>query len=552
MRSARVTPNTIGYPSDYNALLGDAAGGGNLLAHQMFGTIALPTNPSNGQTLTFDINGNNVVITFVTAIGSAAGNVLIAATAAGTLANLIQLLLNPTITNSTQVAIGVNTSVNVTLINYINWSASGTNLIASSFNSSLYAPASSFSASTTVTSGTYTANTMALYVEPGVVYVNGTRVIFAGASAPTVTAPSSHPRIDVLTIDNTGTLAWTTGTEASSPSAPAYPADKVALCELYNVVGETALYDNANQANGQGYILNDVRPILGLQFNPAAISDSLLPDADGTRNLGSPTFEWNNIYAKSAIYVNGLAPAITKFGGTGTDGALSITSGTTTIACGSASYVEKNYTSISITGTTAKLAFSGANAIFGTSVTLRSQGNVTITSSNNPAIDITGMGGGPGNAVKLVDNGGSPGAVSGAGGGSTAAAGTSQTSATFIFLSIGGPLLPTLSGFERQILPGGNGDSGAANGGTQGTGGRGGGGLYIECAGAYNCTATINAAGANGNAGTGGGGTGGGGAGGNILVLYATLTADSGTYTVTAGTNAGAGSSLRIANTYHA
>src|SRR5580658_8437102 len=82
MRSARVTPNTVATPSDYNALLNDSSGAGVLLAHQMYGTIALPTNPSNTQTLTLDINGTNVVITFVSSIGSTAGNVLIGSSAA--------------------------------------------------------------------------------------------------------------------------------------------------------------------------------------------------------------------------------------------------------------------------------------------------------------------------------------------------------------------------------------------------------------------------------------------------------------------------------------
>src|SRR5277367_3868127 len=117
MRSARVTPNTVATPSDYNALINDSGGAAVLLAHQMYGTIALPTNPSNTQTLTLDINGTNV---------------LIGASAAATAANLIQLLLNPTISNTTQVAIGLNTSTNVTLVNYVNWSLSGTSIVPSS------------------------------------------------------------------------------------------------------------------------------------------------------------------------------------------------------------------------------------------------------------------------------------------------------------------------------------------------------------------------------------------------------------------------------------
>src|ERR1700722_6616862 len=122
MRSSRVTPNTVATPNEWNALHEDARGSSRLLAHQMYGTIALPTNPTNGKILTLDINGTNITITFVTAIGSTPGNVLIGATAAATAINLLQLLQNPTITNTTQGAIGTNTSANVTLLNYIAWS----------------------------------------------------------------------------------------------------------------------------------------------------------------------------------------------------------------------------------------------------------------------------------------------------------------------------------------------------------------------------------------------------------------------------------------------
>jgi hypothetical protein len=306
MRSSRVTPNTIATSNEWNALHEDARGASRLLPHQMYGTIALPTNPTAGQIITVVINGTSIVLTCVASLsGAPAGSFLKGATAAATDANFLQLLQNPTLTTSTQVAIGTNTSANVTLITFIAWSLSGTSIIASSNAFSLYTPDTSFSASTNVTGGSYSANTMSLYIEPGVVFVNGTRIYFTGGVTPTATAPSSQPRIDVLSMDNTGTLNWTTGTEASSPSVPAYPANQVPICELYNVVGETALYDQSNQQSGQGYIQNDVRPFLAYPIPLSAIPDNLVPDADGTRNLGAPSFEWNNLYVKSGIFLNG-------------------------------------------------------------------------------------------------------------------------------------------------------------------------------------------------------------------------------------------------------
>lgn len=264
-----------------------------------------------------------------------------------------------------------------------------------------------------------------------------------------------------------------------------------------------------------------------------------------------------------------------KFGGTGADGALTITSGTTTISMSSASYIEKNYTSISITGS-GNLAFS--NPGYGSVVVLRSQGNVTITTSSTSAIDVRNMGGGN-DAFKLYDNPGSTqNGNGGAGGGSTT--GRGNGGAVVLGTGVGAIIMPglglaALSPFLRWAAPGGNGCDGSTggtngfSGGLPGGGGLGGGGLYIECAGAYTfTTGAINASGQAGTSNThnvsGGqqGGAGGGGGGGNILVLYATLTADSGTYNVAAGAggtgiftgvngNAGApGSVYRAANNY--
>ena len=306
MRSFQVISGENALAQQFINLRHDAGGAGNLLVHQQFGAIALPTNPTSTQTLTLTINGTAVVITFVSVIGATAGNVLIGASAAATLTNLLALLNQPQTTTATGLALS---TANQQLVSYLSWPLSGTTITPSSNNTALYAPLTSFSAATTATGGSYTAQTMQLYIEPGVVYVGGTRVIYSGGSTPTVTAPVSHPRIDVLAMDNTGTLSWTTGTENTSPVAPTYPANKVALCEVTNVVAETALYDNENQQSGQGYISTDVRPLLGTAVNLAAVTSDVLPDSDGTRNLGGASFEWNNVYAK---FLNGDGTGITN------------------------------------------------------------------------------------------------------------------------------------------------------------------------------------------------------------------------------------------------
>lgn len=261
-------------------------------------------------------------------------------------------------------------------------------------------------------------------------------------------------------------------------------------------------------------------------------------------------YDGTNMQLMSPVANAPLTLASVKFGGTGTDGALSIASGTTTIDLTNLTYFEKDYTSISITGTGA-LAFSNPAAA-GTTIVLRSQGSVTITTSATRAIDIRSLGGGVGDgdfSPQIYTGGGVVGGPGGGGGGGAAASGTRgtdvQTGAGSGAVRGGSaghkvPFVP----IARMITPGGNGgDGGGGNGGTTGSGGRGGGALYIECAGAYNCTGTIDASGTAGTAGTGatGGGGGGGGGGGSVLVLYTTLTADSGTYTITAGAAGGSG-----------
>jgi len=276
MKSNFVASGQTGYSEQYDSLVADAKGGAGLLAHQQLGVLALGTNPGNTKTATLTINGTAIVFTFVSSIGSTPGNVLIGASAAATCANLLALLQNPQTTTATGVALS---SANQALIVFCGYALSGTSITIYSLNNATYAPQTSFTASTTATSDTYTANTMALYIEPGTYYLGITKVIFAGGNTGTITAPSTHPRIDIVTLDNAGTIAMTQGSEAVSPSAPAYPANKIVVCEIFNTVGETIIKDWND--GSQGYVSNDVRP----EIAPAYISDAsqfgtgVVPDA---------------------------------------------------------------------------------------------------------------------------------------------------------------------------------------------------------------------------------------------------------------------------------
>lgn len=269
-----------------------------------------------------------------------------------------------------------------------------------------------------------------------------------------------------------------------------------------------------------------------------------------------------------------------SFGGNGADGALTITSGTTTINCANAAVVIKNYSSISITGT-GKLAFSNPNTN-GTIIILKSQNPTTLTSSTAPMIDASGMGAAGGAAVTNNSGGhtdGNPGSAGytnlfktnfGGAGIYNSTDGAAGAISSFFYQNID----QSLSRYP-MAFPGAGGGSGVASdqgggGGdtaTGGVGGLGGGGLIIECGGALNFTTTsgisvAGKAGGNGTATAGaqGAGAGGGGGGGYCLVMYNTLTANTGTITVNGGAagtatgggvikNGGGGASAQTAGT---
>lgn len=222
-----------------------------------------------------------------------------------------------------------------------------------------------------------------------------------------------------------------------------------------------------------------------------------------------------------------------NFGGTGADGELNISSGTTTLDAGGAEVLVKNYTSISITGT-ASLTITNKHAN-GTILVLKSQGNVTI-SSTAPGITLNSMG-----ADVATDGAGYP-VFSSAGVVGTdavvgvhGAGGAVGRAARFISTGTFFKSIPITCG-----AGGADGGEGAVFSGSKGLGGKGGGALIIECNGALDFSGTITATGANGTNSTvitfGGDGAGGGGGGGTVALVYRTLTANTGTITVTKGT----------------
>ena len=304
----------------------------------------------------------------------------------------------------------------------------------------------------------------------------------------------------------------------------------------------------------------DVSTHIANTSNPHSVGMSQLSNFNANNNkitnLTTPTADGD---AANKAYTD--TKAIAKFGGTGADGALSITPGATNIDLGSVAIVVKNYTSISITGT-ASLTFTNPHST-GTIIILKSQGNVTLTSSAAPMINASKLGAARSPSLVMTGNNG-PNYAAGGGNDSTNAwittkAGSGTTGGAAYNTLVTG-ISSSNKWWENQYLTkypfswcGSSGSRGGVyasyppetNGDSNGYGGAGGACLIIECAGAWNFTTAsgISVAGENGgNAQSVGGGAtydiggGGGGAGGFLYVLYNTLTSNSGTVVVSAGT----------------
>lgn len=96
-------------------------------------------------------------------------------------------------------------------------------------------------------------------------------------AAPTVSAPAANPRIDILTINSSGTLAWVAGTESGSPVAPwsSVPRNVIPIAEVYMKTTMTQIldYEDKDTDANQGYILADVRPFITLAQDPKKGAD---------------------------------------------------------------------------------------------------------------------------------------------------------------------------------------------------------------------------------------------------------------------------------------
>ena len=360
----------------------------------------------------------------------------------------------------------------------------------------------------------------------------------AVVSAGDVALASQYNNIRKDIIKNAGDY------EASTGSANAYLLSIDAQYVAY-AAGDVIKF-KATLANTSAATLN-INALGAKSIKKNNVSNLISGDIEAGQ-IVSVIYDGTNFQLYSPINVINRS-----FGGDGSDGVLAIISGATNIDLAGAKVKILNYESISITGT-GSLTFTNPHDQ-GTLIVLKSLNDVIITSSATPAINLVGIGAKAGlggashgavgtNGLSILDSGLHYG-VGGVTGGASGAGGLSLSLLEFysnedykltrkvINLAVGSGAGSGAQGYHGSGYTIGDGTDG----------GRGGGSLIIQCSGSLNFTGDIDISGQNGydsanvtgSLGAGCGGCGGGGSAGMSIVLYNSLTANTGSIIAAGG-----------------
>lgn len=154
---------------------------------------------------------------------------------------------------------------------------------------------------------------MTVEVSAGVFWLNGKELVeFDGATSGTITAPSGDSRLDLVVINNSGTLQVVTGAEALNPVVPDCPSGCVPLAVIdlgtedtkitndmiYDIRGSITVLDNHASLSGlTSGGCHPISAITGLQTELDSKIDSGSIDLSGKADVdGTPsaTFTLNS------------------------------------------------------------------------------------------------------------------------------------------------------------------------------------------------------------------------------------------------------------------
>ena len=153
---------------------------------------------------------------------------------------------------------------------------------------------------------------MTVAVAAGVVIVAGVRASVTGANSTIGTADGTNPRCDMITVNNSGTIATTAGTAASVPELPSIPANSVVIALIFVPANDTTIATAQITdkrvfvgSGGAGGVLDDIILGVGSDSDIAILnrSSSLSADAEVT-NVIEGTSDHLGVAANSLIVSN--------------------------------------------------------------------------------------------------------------------------------------------------------------------------------------------------------------------------------------------------------
>ena len=93
---------------------------------------------------------------------------------------------------------------------------------------------------------------------------------YAGGTSPVFAAPSTNPKIGLLSMNDAGSLSWIYGTEASTPLKPNPAAGQLPICFVLGRVGMTSIADDDTGTNG--YIMGQASALRATTGVSAAVT----------------------------------------------------------------------------------------------------------------------------------------------------------------------------------------------------------------------------------------------------------------------------------------
>ena len=127
---------------------------------------------------------------------------------------------------------------------------------------------------------------MTVAVATGVISVAGVRVSVTGANSTIGTADGTNPRFDMITVNNSGTIATTAGTAASVPELPSIPSNSVVLALIFVPASDTTIATNQITdkrvfiSNGGSGVLDNIIWNFGSDADAAIVLSSAIIAAD--------------------------------------------------------------------------------------------------------------------------------------------------------------------------------------------------------------------------------------------------------------------------------